>query len=289
MPQYAFERLCPEYTLLWARMQPKPERATVINRTARKLIAHKAQYQAVEASTGVPWFVIAALHNRESDADFDTYLGNGEPLDRVTKLVPKGRGPFASWEEGAIDALRLDGLDHVTDWSAERACYEIEKFNGFGYRNPARDIPSPYLWAGTNVQKPGKFVADGRYDPRALDEQLGAIPVLREIMALDPEASFATAAPPAAPAPEPERQPPRAPRADDTETQVKPLGKSTTVWNSIWLWLVANGASLKAFIKEDPWVCVAIAAISILLLWMIVSGRLTQQKIMKHLSQDDTA
>src|SRR5262245_42001636 len=74
------------------------DKRELVTHIGRKLIRNKAQYQAVEARTGVPWFVIAALHNRESDADFSTYLGNGEPLNRKTTLVPKGRGPFENWQ-----------------------------------------------------------------------------------------------------------------------------------------------------------------------------------------------
>ena len=47
---------------------------------AKKLVANKARYQAVEALTGVPWFVIAVIHNRESGADFDGVLHNGENI-----------------------------------------------------------------------------------------------------------------------------------------------------------------------------------------------------------------
>ena len=159
-------------------------------RIARKLTRHKAQYLSVEARTGVPWFVIAALHNRESDADFATYLGNGEPLDRKTTLVPKGRGPFDSWEAGAVDALALDGLDQVKTWSPERACFEIEKFNGFGYRK--RGVRSPYLWSFSNHYARGKYVADGRFSPTHVDEQCGAIPILKVLMELDASARFKT-------------------------------------------------------------------------------------------------
>jgi lysozyme family protein len=135
-----FAELKPDYERLWATMAVRPERADIVDRIARELLRHKAQYLTVEAKTRVPWFVIAALHNRESDADFTTYLGNGEPLNRVTHLVPKGRGPFGSWEVGAIDALAIDGLDQVREWTPARACFEVEKFNGFGYRR--RGIPS---------------------------------------------------------------------------------------------------------------------------------------------------
>ena len=140
----------------------------------------------------MPWFVIAALHNRESDADFDTYLGNGEPLDRVTRLVPVGRGPFSSWEAGAIDALRYDGLDEVKEWTPARACYEIETFNGFGYRNHHPQVKSPYLWSFSNHYAKGKYVADGRFSADAVDAQCGAIPVLKRIMELDSSARFKT-------------------------------------------------------------------------------------------------
>lgn len=177
-----FDQLKADYANLWKSMVIKPDKAATVTSIAQKLIAHQATYEAVEDETGVPWFVIAALHNRESDADFSTYLGNGEPLNRVTRLVPKGRGPFPSWEDGAKDALAIDGLDKVTDWSPERACFEIEKFNGFGYRN--KGIPSPYLWSFSNNYRAGKYVADGQFSASAVDQQCGAIPILKRLMEL---------------------------------------------------------------------------------------------------------
>src|SRR5215470_10169543 len=152
-----YAELKSEYAQLWATMEIRPDKRELVMRIARTLMCHKEQYLTVEARTGVPWFVIAALHNRESDADFATYLGNGEPLERKTALVPRGRGPFASWEAGAVDALALDGLDQVKEWSPERACFEIEKFNGFGYRR--RGVRSPNLWSFSNHYTRGKYVA----------------------------------------------------------------------------------------------------------------------------------
>src|SRR3979490_2916201 len=81
-PMPTFADLKSEYENLWVTMKVRPERAGTVDAIARKLGAHHAQYQAVEGATRVPWFVIAARHNRGSVADFDTYLGNGEPLDR---------------------------------------------------------------------------------------------------------------------------------------------------------------------------------------------------------------
>ena len=171
----------------------------------KALLAAKPRYQAVEAKTGVPWFVIAGLHQRESDADFTTYLGNGEPLNRVTHLVPKGRGPFATWEAGAIDALALDGLNQVKEWTPARACYETEKFNGFGYRR--RGIWSPYLWSFSNHYSRGKYVADGQFSADAVDQQCGAIPVMKRLMQLDGQ-KLEPMPQPTPPAPKPQPKPP---------------------------------------------------------------------------------
>src|SRR5690606_16196554 len=98
---------------------------------------------------------------------------------------PKNRppNPHVSFEQGAYDALvTVKGFDKIKDWSIARIAYINESYNGFGYRHPSRNIPSPYLWAGTNRQKRGKFVADGVYDPKAWDNQIGVMAVLKAIL-----------------------------------------------------------------------------------------------------------
>ncbi len=132
--------------------------------------------------------MIAALHRRESNANFNTYLGNGEPLNRRTRLVPKGRGPFKSFEDGAVDALKMDGLSNVRDWRLEKSLYFSEIYNGTGYNN--RGLPSPYVWGGTNIQRRGKYVADGHFDANIMDSQIGVAPLIYEISKLDPSVKF---------------------------------------------------------------------------------------------------
>jgi hypothetical protein len=34
-------------------------------------------------------------------------------------------------------------------------------------------VPSPYVWGATSIQRPGKYVADGVWSARTLDQQLG--------------------------------------------------------------------------------------------------------------------
>ncbi len=288
MTQYKFDRLRPEYQKLWSEMTVTKEAAATAQ--ARKVIASKAKYKAVEAETTVPWFVVGCLHMRESNGNFNTYLGNGQPLDRVTTIVPKGRGPFPSFLAGAVDAISIEGLDKIRDWGPEHVAYACEKFNGFGYRSPARDIPSPYLWGGTSVQERGKFVSDGVYDPNTMDPQIGAMAVLKQIMALDPEARFKQSAPPEAPQAQPST--PLSPRADDTEAEVKPLVKSKGIWGGILTWLTANGGIFaglfdKLATKEGLIIFFTILVLSSIGLFLVIKGRIDVQAIMKHLSNAD--
>lgn len=85
----------------WAKA--RPSRATEFASVARRLVAPaaKARYRAVEAATSVPWYFIAVVHMRELSQDWRASLAQGDPFDRVSVHVPKGRGPFASWEDAA--------------------------------------------------------------------------------------------------------------------------------------------------------------------------------------------
>jgi lysozyme family protein len=150
---------------------------------AREIMPLKARYAAVSAKTGVPVVVLMALNERESSSSMLTYLGNGDRLTAKTRHVPAGRGPFTSWEAGAVDALHLDQLDDVKDWCWARACYEGELWNGFGYR--ARGLHTPYLWSGTNVYSSGKFVSDGIFEAGVKDSQLGTVPLMLALVDLD--------------------------------------------------------------------------------------------------------
>jgi lysozyme family protein len=178
----------PIYAKQWDAMEALDGWAQIFKDLGAAIIADKARYHEVERDTSVPWMMIAAIHQRESDCDFSTYLGNGEPLDEVTTLVPAGRGPFDSWEEGAIDALTYDGLTEVPDWRLEKMLFHCEKYNGTGYHD--KGLPSPYLWAGTTIQQPGKYVADGKFDPNVMDQQPGCCGILYAIHRLDAPAQY---------------------------------------------------------------------------------------------------
>lgn len=157
---------------------------------AKALVGSKKRYQAVEAKTGVPWPVIAVIHERESSQNWGRSLAQGDPIDRVSVNVPRGRGPFASWEAAAIDALVNchPFLARKRDWSVGGTLVNLEAYNGIGYA--AKGRPSPYLWAGTNQYVSGKYVRDGVYDPNHVDRQPGCANLLKAMMAIDPTITF---------------------------------------------------------------------------------------------------
>jgi hypothetical protein len=129
-----------------------------------------------------------ATNERESNNRFDTYLGNGDPLHHKSVHVPRNRGPFQTWEAGAVDALVYDHIAGIDDWSWTRACYEWETWNGFGYR--AHGLHSAYLWAGTSIYTRGRYAGDGNFHPHEQDTQLGTVAIAAALIKLDPSLQF---------------------------------------------------------------------------------------------------
>ena len=133
----------------WAHMEIRSSRLQEACKEANRLLHGKPTYQQIESKTGVPWWFVGLCHYRESNFNFDTYLGNGQSLARVTTIVPKGRGPFTgpdAFTNGALDALRLQGFIGANDWAIARTLYRLEGFNGYGYHG--KGVNSPYLYGG---------------------------------------------------------------------------------------------------------------------------------------------
>ncbi|MBB6013473.1 lysozyme family protein [Aquamicrobium lusatiense] len=206
-------------------------RSTQIEARAAKIRANKARYEAVASKTGVPWDVIAVIHYRESSGSFAGVLHNGQKIigtGRKTTLVPKGRGPFASWEHAAIDALMNchPYAGKNKDWSLAATLDLLERYNGLGYRN--KGLPSPYLWAGTNQYVKGKYVADGKYDPNHVDQQLGVAALL---IALRGQGAEKPLDPVTVPEPKP----------DPAATPAEPKDESLLTSKRLWTWLTTGG------------------------------------------------
>jgi lysozyme family protein len=70
-----------------------------------------------------------------------------------------------------------------TDWSIGGLLTLLEEYNGLGYASMGR--PSPYVWASTDQYHSGKYIADGHYDPNAIDHQLGCGALLARMAMAD--------------------------------------------------------------------------------------------------------
>jgi lysozyme family protein len=172
----------------WAVAKPTRNFATVAKYLTDNVA--KPQYLAVEKLTGVPWAIIAVIHEREASQRWDANLAQGDRYDQVSTHEPKGRGPFKSWQDAALDALTNCSpyAARNRDWSIGGALTLLEEYNGLGYA--ARGLPSPYLWSGTDQYKTGKFIADGRFDATVIDQQLGCAGLLMAMMKIDPTITF---------------------------------------------------------------------------------------------------
>lgn len=146
---------------------------------------NRRRYELVEAKVNVPAPLIAAIHWRESNGDFNAYLHNGDPLGKPTTHEPKGI-LFEEWEPAAVDALAREhaalAASALTgdESDLEPMCVYAEYFNGLGYAE--RSLPSPYILAGTTGYKEGKFDEDGHFSPTDVDGQVGVLVLLRHIL-----------------------------------------------------------------------------------------------------------
>lgn len=155
-----------------------------VNTLVKTLYEHRDQYQGVGEKMGIPWGFIAVVHNMESSQNFKKHLHNGDPLNARTVNVPAGRPlgqPPFTWETSAVDALSLRKLGARTDWTLPGTLYELELYNGIGYRLYHPHVLTPYLWSFSNHYQSGKYVSDGTWSDSAKSAQCGAAVLLRRM------------------------------------------------------------------------------------------------------------
>ena len=179
-----------EYQVDWARAHVLPAWETRVKAVADKVYFFKPRHQAVASALHkeMPFWVVSLIHNMEAGFNWNACLHNGEKIigtGAKTKLVPAGRGPFSTWEEAAIDALR-GRVSKVPKWDIPNILRFFEGYNGWGYRNKRLgpvveydNLYSPYLWSGTSVYTGGKYVSDGVFSMKAQSAQVGCAAVMK--------------------------------------------------------------------------------------------------------------
>lgn len=180
------------YQHAWDKMVINPSRLSLIDATAKRLLADKAKFQEASVLTHVPWHIIAVIKERESGVDphFLGNIANGQSWARKTTLVPAGRGPFSSWLQAAYDAL-VNCPPHAAkwkDWTVGGQLVLLTEYNGEGYY--FKGVPDPYIFSFTNQYSHGKYTGDHGYDPNAVDQEIGCAPIIARLKLLDPTISL---------------------------------------------------------------------------------------------------
>jgi lysozyme family protein len=164
----------------WARCAILPNRQAEVDAVARKLCAPdaKLRYQAIsQAVWGKPdlWFGVAVIHEREADGPphWDKQLGQGDPLNQISRHRPKGRGPFLShpgdapgndaFHRGAVDALENcpPFAGRWTDWTIGGVLTLWLLYNGTGYEDYHHEA-SPWPLGGSMISMSSYFAGPSR-------------------------------------------------------------------------------------------------------------------------------
>jgi lysozyme family protein len=163
------------YRNLWNDMRIRPEWQARIDAAATLIRSYRCYlYDGLPAD----WELVGVIHYMECNCRPDRQIINGERWDKVTTLHPAGKGPFKTWKDAAIEALKNHSLQTLED---------VERWNGGGYAK--RNLASPYLCSGTEWYNSGKFKeirgADGKfksvYDHTLVSKQVGAAPILKAL------------------------------------------------------------------------------------------------------------
>lgn len=166
----------------WLNCELTNGKEDIVLAVSQLIKANQTRYATVSELSGVPWFIIGALHYRESSCSFTRHLHNGDPLTAKTVHVPSGRplegDPPFTWEESAVDALSSKFARDLI-WDITSALTRMEGYNGFGYKN--KGVPTPYVWSMTDKYTSGKYVADGKYDSTFVDGQAGCAAILKSL------------------------------------------------------------------------------------------------------------
>ncbi len=184
-PSTKFADTAREYRRMFLATSRDPASMEKVKAFANQVVAGRSQYEAAVTGTRVPWFLLGILHGLEGGFAFDRHLHNGDSLADRTVHVPTGRplggSPPFTWETSARDVLAMKHWEDEQDWSFPHLLYLAEGFNGYGYRK--RGLPSPYVWAATDVYSKGSYGLDGQFNAALKAQNVGVAAVLKELVA----------------------------------------------------------------------------------------------------------
>ena len=180
----------------WAAMHVEPALGATLDRVAGRLIepAAKARYVIVAAQTSVPWFIVAVIHEREACRKAGRAIWRRAIRGTRCRCMCRKAGAVSQLGKRRGQCARRCApyAAHWADWSVGGALTFLEEYNGLGYAQ--RGVASPYIWAGTDQYRSGKYIADGHFDPHAIDHQLGCAALLARMAIFDQSVTFSKGA-----------------------------------------------------------------------------------------------
>jgi lysozyme family protein len=182
-----FDDLRKEYASLFSSCQVRPYHLQAVDKLVEGIKKGKPRYEVIAKEIGCPWWFVGLIHLMECGLRFDRHLHNGDPLTARTTHIPSGRPagkPPFTFEESALDALRLRQIHKETDWSLPHILFMLEGYNGYGYRQYHPNVLSPYLWSFTSHYVKGKYTADGHFDAECVSQQAGLAAIIKRAVEL---------------------------------------------------------------------------------------------------------
>lgn len=193
MTSWTYEATQAGYLAMWKSAQLRPADVAKATAQAKQIVAGEARYKTVSTATNnIPWFFIGALHMLEAGGSFEGVLQNGDKIigtGQRTTHEPVGEGPFATWEDSAIQAMKDKNFQRVASWPVQRDLYSGEVYNGLAYVSHGEN--SPYVWGGTNHEQTGKYIADHVFSSTAESTQIGVAGLFLALAQLRPDVAAA--------------------------------------------------------------------------------------------------
>lgn len=163
-----------EHLADWERMAILPAHLSTVDWFVNQILEGKESYDKVASETGVPAFLIGAIHGRESTFNFARTIRDGK-----NAVLPE------AWIDDAITVVREELAsiypNKISSWGPAECLYFLLRYNGVGYRlnGPPRPMRSPYVFSMSDHYKVGKYTSDGNFDPDHVDVQVGCGTALR--------------------------------------------------------------------------------------------------------------
>lgn len=158
------------YNEIFSKLTIAPEKTGQIDSFVGQITNNKGRYQKIEANTGIPWWLVGAIHASASsnkvdpvNLSFDRNL-DGSPLN-------------SSFEEDTSKLLmgQANSWRSLPNSNPANVLNKLDQFGGNIEQNPA-------VWSGTNVYNRGDFDEQGKWQPTDIAQGVGGAAIYKRML-----------------------------------------------------------------------------------------------------------